>query len=294
MRKILLAAILALSHASLFAQAVIIPSPVPAIAPNCMLQRNSANTAWICVSAVGISQPLTDGQPLIADSNDPTKILSFELAAIPPATTRTWTIPNANIIVPATIASLTENTFQGLQTLNAGLLTSTATVTGDVVISAGLIRTDSADGADTKYLQLAGGGRGGFPSGAMLELYGNEALGTGGQLRLMAGEIGVINFVTGTAFTRGTMYPSGGFSWGTVADPGQGNIAVSGSILADNGKRVLSVIDGFTGDTTMFLRADGSFAVPTGAFVAQLLQHEDLIQQLTAQVAELEKRLRDR
>lgn len=94
---------------------------------SCTVQRNGANTAWECAAPAGAVQPLTDSAALMANAVDATKVLAFQLSGISTATTRTWTIPDANITFPTTIASLGANTFTGLQTLNAGIAATTGT-----------------------------------------------------------------------------------------------------------------------------------------------------------------------
>lgn len=130
--------LVALSWGTAQAQAVIIPAPVPVLVPNCTLQRNAANTGWGCNTTVGVSQPLTDALGLIADDLDATKVLRFELSGITTGTPRTWTIPNADITVPSTIASLGANTFTGLQTASAGLVSTTGNFSGAVTIGGAL------------------------------------------------------------------------------------------------------------------------------------------------------------
>jgi pyruvate/2-oxoglutarate dehydrogenase complex dihydrolipoamide acyltransferase (E2) component len=136
-----------------FAQnpAVIIPGPIPTLTANCTIQRNGANNDWTCAAAAGASQPLTDSSGLIANSVDATKILAFQLSGLTTGTTRTWTIPDANITIPSTIASLGANTFTGLQTANAGLAATTGTfsstlaVTGAFSVAGGTAVTSSTN-----------------------------------------------------------------------------------------------------------------------------------------------------
>lgn len=120
--KRFVAALILLSIPSLVqAQAVIVPSPVPSCSNNDILKWDTATSLFVCATIAGSIQPLSDAIGLIANSSDATKILRFNVAAITTATTRTWTIPDANITVPSTIASLAANTFTGIQTLNAAL-----------------------------------------------------------------------------------------------------------------------------------------------------------------------------
>jgi hypothetical protein len=137
--------LIALSWGTAHAQAVIIPAPVPVLVPNCTLQRNAANTGWGCNTTVGVSQPLTDALGLIADDLDATKVLRFELSGFTTGTPRTWTIPNTDIVIPATIASLGANTFTGLQTASAGLASTTGDFSGAVTIG-GALTVNAATG----------------------------------------------------------------------------------------------------------------------------------------------------
>jgi hypothetical protein len=124
------------------AQEAIVVSPVPSLTANCVLQYNNGTGLLECNAIAAVSQPLTDSVGLIADNVDPTKILALQLSGLTASTTRTWTIPDANITIPSTIASLATNTFTGLQTLNGGLAATTGTfsstlaVTGAVSLSA--------------------------------------------------------------------------------------------------------------------------------------------------------------
>jgi hypothetical protein len=141
-----------------YGQVVIAPSPVPVWTNNCVVQYWTSDTQLHCVAISGVSQPLTDSVGLIADSANATKILAFEVSAIANATTRTWTIPNANITIPTTIASLAANTFTGLQTANGGIagttgtFSSTVDITGKLTLSA----TNNAVGTVTSGVWNAG------------------------------------------------------------------------------------------------------------------------------------------
>lgn len=151
---VLAAAVPALAQAP----AVIVPGPLPTLTANCTIQRNGANNDWVCSAAAAASQPLTDSAGLIADDADPSKVLFFQLSGLTTATTRTWTIPDANITFPTTIASLGANTFTGLQTFNAGFsgttgvlsstlgVTGVATFTAVPVFTAGITEASITDG----------------------------------------------------------------------------------------------------------------------------------------------------
>lgn len=134
------------------AQAVIVPSPVPALTNNCTLKWQTGTNTWVCSAASSASQPLTDTLGLMADGTDATKILALELSGITTGTTRTWTIPDANLTIPSTVASLGANTFTGLQTANGGLATTTLTASSNVTLSG----TGNAVGTITSGVWNAG------------------------------------------------------------------------------------------------------------------------------------------
>jgi len=144
MKKSVLGLALILSSSLVWAQAVIVPSPIPALTNGCTLKWQTATTDWICSEASAASQPLTDSVGLIADDAVSTKILAFELSNITAATTRTWIIPDANITVPSTIASLAANTFTGLQTMNAGLASTSGTFSTTLGVTGALTGTSGA------------------------------------------------------------------------------------------------------------------------------------------------------
>lgn len=155
MKKSLLLALIFLvcSAAAAAAQtaAIMIPAPVPALSNNCVFQYNATTEELECNALGAASQPLTDSSPLIANAANATKLLAFDLAGISSATTRTWTIPDANLTIPSTIASLGVNTFTGLQTLNGGLAATTGTfsstlgVTGLATFTGGLATNTIAE-----------------------------------------------------------------------------------------------------------------------------------------------------
>lgn len=147
MKKSLLALVFLVCTASAAAAqsaAIVIPAPVPALSNNCVFQYNATSEEVECNALGAASQPLTDSSPLIANAANATKLLAFDLAGISSATTRKWTIPDANLTIPTTIASLGANTFTALQTLNGGLaattgsFSSTLDVTGAMTLSSTL------------------------------------------------------------------------------------------------------------------------------------------------------------
>ena len=143
----LIALCVALGPTPSFAQAIIVPSPVPALAANCVLQYNASTQLLECNAIAAVSQPLTDSVGLIANGS---KILKFNVAAIASSTTRTWTIPDANITIPSTVASLAANTFTGLQTLNGGVAATTGAFSSLLTLSK---TTDTTNARDFLYFQ---------------------------------------------------------------------------------------------------------------------------------------------
>jgi len=123
------------------AQAVIVPSPVPACANGDVLKWNSSTTNFEC-STPALSQPLIDNVGIVKDNADATKILAFEVSGITTGTTRTWTVPDANITFPSTVASLATNTFTGLQTLNGGLSATTGVFSSSLTVDSTTLYVD--------------------------------------------------------------------------------------------------------------------------------------------------------
>lgn len=77
-----------------------------------------------------------------------------------------------------------------------------------------VLRTDTADGSDTKYVLIAGGGNGQGARGGYILCYGNEA---GGEVRLVAGDgdgttSGIINLLSKTIINSGAR-PTNDYSW---------------------------------------------------------------------------------
>lgn len=125
-----------------FAQTeTLVVSTVPTPTANCTIQRNGANTDWVCTAGAAASQPLTDSLGLIANASDATKVLKFDVSAIATSTTRTITWPNANVTIPSTVASLSTNTFTGLQTANGGVVSTTFSLSSTMLSD--LIFTDA-------------------------------------------------------------------------------------------------------------------------------------------------------
>ena len=89
-----------------------------------------------------------------------------------------------------------------------------------------VIRRNTADGADSGFLQLAGGGAGAAGRGSFVSVVGNEA---GGALDLGLGDVPAakLTFYTGATVARGVIHTSGGFSWGSAFDPGAGFFSVN-------------------------------------------------------------------
>ena len=66
--------------------------------------------------------------------------------------------------------------------------TDALTVLGDIVVGTGVVRANSADGADGSTMIVAGGGGGTQTRGGMLRVYGNESASTG-KVQLVAGNV---------------------------------------------------------------------------------------------------------
>lgn len=112
--------------------------------------------------------------------------------------------------------------------------TGNITIGGNVVVGpsgSADIRQNTVDGADTGSLVFCGGGGAAGDRGASVNLLGNEHTYGGGRLILQAGNTatGRIEFTTGVGVVRGTIYPSGGLSWGGTVDPGVGALLVGAS-----------------------------------------------------------------
>jgi hypothetical protein len=129
------------------AQAVIVPSPVPAVTSGCVLQYNLAAAQFQCNALGAASQPLDDSYGLLANHADATKVLKINVAGIAAGTTRTWTAPNASLTFPTTIASLATNTFTDLQTMNGGLASTTGTFSSTLAANGGLTASTATVGS---------------------------------------------------------------------------------------------------------------------------------------------------
>ncbi len=140
-------ALLAVATQVAVAQAVIVPSPVPSCSNGDTLVWNTASSNFLCTTSAAASQPLSDAFGLIKNASNGTKVLAFNVAAISSATTRTWTIPDANITVPSTIASLAANTFTGSQTMNGGFTATTGSLSSTLSVS-GAVTGGTYNGQD--------------------------------------------------------------------------------------------------------------------------------------------------
>jgi len=146
------------------AQAVVVPSPVPSCANGDVLTWNTATSLFICTSIGAASQPFDDSLGILANNADPTKILRLSVSAIAPATTRVWTVPDANVTIPSTIASLAANTFTSLQTMNGGFasttgtLSSTLSVAGVTTLNTVAYTWPGSQGAADTFLKNNGSG----------------------------------------------------------------------------------------------------------------------------------------
>jgi len=245
MKRILLivAALLTLAQA-VYAQAVIVPSPVPACSNGYTLIWNSGASNFVCTAPSAASQPLSDAFGLIADDANPTRVLAFQLSGLSTSTTRTWTIPDANLTIPSTLASLSTNTFTGLQTLNGGLAATTGTfsstlgVTGVATFTAAPV---FSSGTASQTVELNGSkalttvaitGTGNYVKSASPTLTGT----IGGANETLSGTLGVTGVATFTAapvFSSGTASQTleldGSKALTTAAITGTGNYVKSGS-----------------------------------------------------------------
>jgi len=95
--------------------------------------------------------------------------------------------------IPTTLASA--RTFSGAVSLNGA-----ATFASDLFYSTvgTLIAATTSDGTDTSLLRLCGGGAAATTRGAAIDVAGNEHASLAGQLRLFAGDTGVIQMTGGT------------------------------------------------------------------------------------------------
>jgi hypothetical protein len=251
MKRMLLVAVLVAWAWPAAAQAVIVPSPVPACTDGDTLVWDDGTDNFICTSGVAASQPLSDGFGLIKNAANGTKVLAFNVAAISSATTRTWTIPDANITVPSTLASLATNTFTGLQTLNGGLASTTGTFSSTLGVTgaATLSSTLGVTGAATLSSTLAVTGA--ISSSASVALTGTtNNLGT----------------ITSGVWNAGAVTSSGGISGTTGAFSGAVTIsgaAVNFPVDTAVGPNTSDAAD----NKTLYLKGGGGVAATRGAYI---------------------------
>jgi len=232
---------------AVYGQAVIVPSPVPALTNNCTLKWQTATSTWVCSEAGAASQPLTDSIGLIADDEDATKILALQVSAITHATTRIWIIPDANLTVPSTIASLGENTFTGLQTLNGGLAATTGTFSSTLSVTGGITGT------------LATAAQPNITSLGTIIAAGNVALLNGantftGLQTLNGGLAATTGTFSSTLSVTGEVHGYSAPALGTATYP-FGSLYLSGTATLPNPKLFGSGVDGTLGITATLASA---------------------------------------
>ena len=163
-------------------------------------------------AAAGGSEEITLGTGLTMTGT----VLSASGGGAPAAHAATHVFGSGSDVIPNVGWTNVANTWQQDQTFE-----------GQVVMA----NTPSdirRNGVDTGWLNVTGGGATNTTRGAVITLYGNTSP-FPGKLLLSAGNVagGTIEFNTGNTL-RGTMHPSGGFSWGSTGDPGAGAITASG------------------------------------------------------------------
>ena len=265
------------------AQAVVVPSPVPSCANGDVLSWNTATALFVCTSVGAASQPFNDSLGLLANNADPTKVLRFDVSAIASATTRTWTIPDANVTVPTTIASLAANTFTALQTLNGGfsgttgVLSSTLSVAGATTLNTVAYTWPGSQGSADTFLKNDGAGvlswgsqSAALPNPVTQDLLFTDAtydVGKSGATRPRDGffsrnfVVGGTLGVTGASTITSLSATSGAFST-TLSVTGASTLA---AISATSGS--FSSIVTATGAIT----SSGGIAGTTGTFTGKLL-----------------------
>ena len=193
--------------------AIILPCAVPTPQNGHTLVYDSGPGCYVDATPSAAAQPFDDSFGLIAGHADPSKVLFFDVSALTTSTNRTWTIADANITVPSTIASLAANTFTGLQTLNGGLaattglFSSTLGVTGIStlgVVNAGAV-TSSGSGS------FAGTASGGLAVGGTLYSHVLVAIGLGGHPLTGLHQAGVYSAINADSSADGVGSFNAGF-----------------------------------------------------------------------------------
>ena len=152
MKRLILALCLALLPTFAVAQAVIVPSSIPALTNGCVLQWVSSGSNWICASAptAALPLPVSSSLDLLVDASSATKLLRVSLAGL--SGTRTWTVGDVNLTFPATagtLAILGANTFTGLQTANGGIAATTGTFSSTLGVTGNLTLSGTANAVGT-------------------------------------------------------------------------------------------------------------------------------------------------
>lgn len=168
----------------------------------------------------------------IQDDGDATKQIAFEASGITTATTRTITVPDADITLARTDAA---QTFTGDQTFDADIYM------GDQVyfdsLAAG-IQANTTDGTDNALIGIAGGGSTAHTRGSYMILAGNEHA-FDGRVILAAGESGYQTFLTNNAevmrlTNAGNVELTGSLKTDTLSSKSGGVVGLGNQLRASN------------------------------------------------------------
>lgn len=195
----------------------------------------------------GGSTVFSDSAFRIQDNGDATKQLAFEVSGIATGTTRTITVPNANVTIPSTIANgalsnLTNPTSINQDLIpnsNLGFLLGSSTLQWNTlytlaVLNAGNTLTLGTDGASAGATIILTGNRATGNTGLISLTSGNAASGNSGGITLQIGTAsgtrGKIKLVDGSEGTTGHVWTStdtaGNGHW-AAASGGGANTALS-------------------------------------------------------------------
>jgi hypothetical protein len=159
----------------------------------------------------------------------------------------------------------------GVSTLSGALTGTSATFSGNVIFDTtdrGIV-SNTTDGADNKFVSINGGGARGSDRGGTINLFGNEATGTG-RIDINAGDVvgGVINLVTAglnrlTVNRDGSTTLAGALSGTSATFSSTGNaVTITSSSSASNVQ--LKVNNGVNGDIYAGVAASDGSSVFTG------------------------------
>jgi hypothetical protein len=162
-------------------------------------------------------------------------------------------------------------TFAGAKTFSSALTGTSATFSGNVIFDTtdrGLV-SNTVDGSDNKFVSINGGGARGSDRGGTINLFGNEATGTG-RIDINAGDVvgGVVNLVTQglnrlTVNRDGTTTFTGALSGTSATFTSTGNaVTITSSSSASNVQ--LKVNNGANGDIYAGVAASDGSSVFTG------------------------------